>query len=313
MSTQSIRSIIINQISFAISNSEEIIREEGRKKVEELKNEIPSSPEELVNRLIAIINPNTCSEKGKTKFEDKIKNELQKLENIDKPLKDSQYNLDRIYEKLNDILGEDGAAGIINSIASALEPVTEALKSVLSVSPIALASQVSVPGAGGPVNGLVISQLIDKIDFGKAKIKEIDGLVKSIPNMLNFYKDQAQGLVDNILTLKGKIQRIRDEIQKFKLIILALKLKFEKDCEDFNSSGNTGTNNTGQPGNTTGLPPDNFKRPTYEDIKKLTESLYGQIMDDLIKQGNTKAIERIYTLTKDLTEGYNISFKIVKI
>ena len=72
MSTQSIRSIIINQISFAISNSEGIIREEGRKKVDELKSEIPSSPEDLVDRLKADINPNTCSEEGKIKFENKI-------------------------------------------------------------------------------------------------------------------------------------------------------------------------------------------------------------------------------------------------
>ena len=76
MSTQSIRSIIINQISFAISNSEGIIREEGRKKVDELKSEIPSSPEDLVDRLKADINPNTCSEEGKIKFENKIENEL---------------------------------------------------------------------------------------------------------------------------------------------------------------------------------------------------------------------------------------------
>jgi len=313
MSTQSIRKIIINQISLLIENGRNQIEEEGRKKIDELKNEIPTNPEDIIEKLKADINENTCSKEGKEKFDKKINNELNKIQQIETPLLRSQKKIQKIHEKLSDILNENGAAGVINKISEALEPITDALKHVVAVSPIALASQMSVPGAGGPVSGLIIAQLIDKIDFGKAKINEISGLISSIPNMLMFYKNQAQEIVDKILILNEKIQTLLDQTNRIKLIILALKLQFEKDCTDLNSQGNTGTNNTGDRGNTTGLNPNNFSSPSLDDVKALAEELYGNIMKDLINQGNTKAVERIYTLTKELTEGYNISFKVIKI
>jgi len=50
MSTQSIRSIITNQVSQIISNGKDQIEEEGRKKIDELKNEIPTNPQEIVEK-----------------------------------------------------------------------------------------------------------------------------------------------------------------------------------------------------------------------------------------------------------------------
>ena len=313
MSTQSIRNIIINQISSRVSRGREQIEEESRKKIDELKDEIPSSSEEIITKLKADINLNTCSKNGKNKFDKKLNNELKKLQQIEKPLTLSQKKITSLNEKLSDIIYEKGPTGLIINLANALEPISEALRYVIAAAPIALASQVSLPGTGGPVNGLLIAQLIDKIDLGKAKIREISALIKSIPNMLNFYKNQAQEIIDKITILNTKIQESLDEINKFKLIILTLKLQFEKDCADEISSGNTGTSNTGDPGNTTGINPNNFQTPTIDDIKTIAETLYGNILDDLIKQGNTKAIERIHTITKELTEGYNISFKVIKI
>lgn len=312
MSTQSIRSIITNQVSQIISNGKDQIEEEGRKKIDELKNEIPTNPQEIVEKLKADINPNTCSKEGKEKFDKKINNELNKLQKLEEPLSKSQQKLTKLYDNLSDILNEGGAVGVINTISEALKPITDALNKVIAVSPAALASQVSVGGVGA-INGLIIAQLIDKIDFGKAKVREISGLINSIPNMLNFYKDQAQEVVDKILILKNKIEALENQIIKIKLFILTLKLQFEKDCADLNSQGNTGTQNTGEPGNTTGLNPNNFSSPSIDDIKNIAEELYGNILDDLIKQGNTKAVERIHTITKELTEGYNISFKVIKI
>ena len=313
MSTQAIRNIIISQVSFSISRGREQIEEEGRKKIDELKDEIPSSHEEIITRLKADINLNTCSEKGKEKFDKKLNNELKKLQQIEKPLISSQKKLTKIHDNLSDIINERGPTGVINALVNTLKPVSEALKFAVSVSPIALATQISFPGSGGPVNGLIIAQLIDKIDLGKAKIREISSVISSIPNMLNFYKKQAQETIDKITPLNNKIQELLDQINKFKLIILTLKLQFEKDCADEMSLGNTGTSNTGDPGNTTGINSNNFQTPSIDDIKAIAEALYGNILDDLINQGNTKAIERIYTITKELTEGYNISFKVIKI
>ena len=57
MSTQSIRNIITNQVSQIISNGKDQIEEEGRKKIDELENEIPSNPQEIIEKLKANINP----------------------------------------------------------------------------------------------------------------------------------------------------------------------------------------------------------------------------------------------------------------
>ena len=86
-------------------------------------------------------------------------------------------------------------------------------------------------------------------------------------------------------------------------------MQFEKDCADEMSQGNTGSSNTGNsdPQN------DLSFNSTLNDIKEISERLYGNILDDLLSQGNTKAIEKIHTITKELTEGYNISFKVIKI
>ena len=172
MSTQSIRSIITNQVSYIISNGEDQIEEEGRKKLDELKNEI-SDPQEIIEKLKANINLNTCSKEGKEKFDKKINKELNKLQQLEKPLLKSQQKLTKLYDNLSDIVNEGGAVGVINTIAETLKPITDSLNKVIAVSPVALASQMSLPGTGGPVNGLIIAQLIDKIDFGKAKVAEI--------------------------------------------------------------------------------------------------------------------------------------------
>ena len=82
MSTQSIRSIIINQISLVISNSRNQIEEEGRKKIGDLKNEIPSDPEEYITKLGADVNENTCSKKGKEKFDQKLNKSLISMRKI---------------------------------------------------------------------------------------------------------------------------------------------------------------------------------------------------------------------------------------
>ena len=96
MSTQSIRNIIINQISSTVSRGREQIEEEGRKKIDELKSEIPSGHTEVIEKLKANINLNTCSKKGKAKFDKKLNNELKKLQQVEKPLMLSQNKITKI-------------------------------------------------------------------------------------------------------------------------------------------------------------------------------------------------------------------------
>ena len=116
MSTQSIRNIITNQVSYIISSGRDQIEEEGRKKVDELKNEI-SDPQEIIEKLKANINLNTCSKEGKEKFDKKINKELNKLQQLEKPLLKSQQKLTKLYDNLSDINQDE----IINVLTEALK------------------------------------------------------------------------------------------------------------------------------------------------------------------------------------------------
>ena len=72
------------------------------------------------NSTTANINLNTCSKKGKAKFDKKLNNELKKLQQVEKPLMLSQNKITKINDKLSDIINERGPTGVINSLANAL-------------------------------------------------------------------------------------------------------------------------------------------------------------------------------------------------
>jgi len=60
MSTQLIRNIVLNKLDPIISRSRDSAREEGRKKIQELRSKIPT-PEDLTKKLSPEINDGTCS------------------------------------------------------------------------------------------------------------------------------------------------------------------------------------------------------------------------------------------------------------
>jgi len=310
MSTQSVRNIINNQIDSLIEKARVKVEEEGKKQVTKFKEKIPT-PKELVEKLKADINPDTCSKEGKEKFNKKIDKELDKLKRIEDILNKSNNKLQGTHQDLTDLIENNGVVKTINGITDALKPITDSLKNVIAVSPAALMSQMSLPVTGGPVSGLAIKQLSDAIDFAKALIAEFVGLVDSIPLMLNFYQNQAKEIVNKLNKIMAKIADLLDKIQKLKLYMLSLKIQFEADCAELLASGNSG----GIP--TTGITPpltsDQIYQQSLDELKIVIQQLYDDTLADLIIQGRTKAVERIFTLTKELKEGYNISFKVIKI
>ena len=67
MASQQLKNRILSELDSLISRAKTQIKNEGKKKLQELKNEIPT-PQEIVEKLKAEINSDTCSDKGQEKF-----------------------------------------------------------------------------------------------------------------------------------------------------------------------------------------------------------------------------------------------------
>ena len=63
MATQQVRNIINNQIDSVINRAEKEIRNEGKKKVDELKRKIPTM-QSVQARMMTETNTETCSDRG---------------------------------------------------------------------------------------------------------------------------------------------------------------------------------------------------------------------------------------------------------
>ena len=79
MATQSVRNIMNNSIARILPEVKKRVREEGQKKLEELQREL-LTPETIVKILQPEINKDTCSERGKEKFQEKVDKLEKKIE-----------------------------------------------------------------------------------------------------------------------------------------------------------------------------------------------------------------------------------------
>ena len=85
MSTESVRNELNNTISKAITKAKGEIKSQGKKKIMELKQKIPS-PQEVVDELKSQISEDSCTGKGKEQFERKIKKLQSKIDKIQKTI-----------------------------------------------------------------------------------------------------------------------------------------------------------------------------------------------------------------------------------
>ena len=70
MSTQTVRNIINTQIDSVLNRAKKELKNEGKKKISELQNELPT-PDEIISKLQTDINEETCSESGINKQDKK--------------------------------------------------------------------------------------------------------------------------------------------------------------------------------------------------------------------------------------------------
>ena len=310
MSTQKIRSEIKTKISSVISKAKIQLKQEGKKKVLELKKQIPT-PEEVLETLKSNIDFNSCSDRGKSKFlkkHNKLTNSTTKVQGI---LDKSITTLDNMQSKLEGILNDNGVLNKIQNISTTLSPITTTLNIVVQGVNTLISSIGSIPPpATAPSGPLIMAK--DASDKAKSKIAEYSSLILAIPEMVNIYSKKAEDVLDDINYAISELSIIKKQIDKIILYLLYLKLKFESDCQDFETTIQNSNNNN----NNILIPNPSIRGLTLEQLLKINQDLYDGMLNSLLAQGNTKALEKVTLLQKSMEEWvkiHNISFKIINI
>ena len=309
MATQSVRNIMNNSIARILPEVKKRVREEGQKKLEELQQEL-LTPETIVKILQPEINKDTCSERGKEKFQEKVDKLEKKIERIEEQVNKGIGSLQILSDKIGPITstaelppGIPSPINTINSLTEVLQPLTNALQIIIQAAPLILASQVSVAGVGA-VSGTVITNTTNNVNNAKSLVKELVSLFRTIPRQLKHYQRIGDGIYKNITFLKDKLQEILDKIGLLKSYLIYLEMDFLNKCgqlEDPSPPIDLTTGGT--------IPP----QMTMEDIIAQTEALYGDMLNSLIAQGDQKAIERTFVLNTKFERIKNIRIRTINI
>jgi|9_EtaG_2_1085328.scaffolds.fasta_scaffold07439_4 hypothetical protein len=298
MSTQQARNILNNQIDSLIDRAKEAIKSEGRKKVNELKQKIPT-PQELAKKLITDINSDTCGPKGTDKYMKIYNSILDKLNKLELILIGALEIIEEIESKIDPIVGGQGPISKIQQLVAILNPITQTLNLVLLAAPALFAAN-----SGPTSSGAVQEQIKDKKDKANSKLKEYVALIAMVGLIIPFYISEARKVFVPIDIAKSKLTFIKDEISKIKLYLYALFLNREVGCAEFLDSQN--------PISYPPDPPDPPGPTELENYLAYLEDKYEDVYNQLQQAGLNEATERIFAVNQDtFEEDYNISFKTI--
>ena len=98
MATQQIRNIINSQIDSRLARAEKDVRNEGKKRLKDLKKKIPT-PQEVQAKMTTEINNESCSEAGYEEYMEKYNKQMSKLQNL-------EFILDRVLNKFDGLINK---------------------------------------------------------------------------------------------------------------------------------------------------------------------------------------------------------------
>jgi hypothetical protein len=249
------------------------------------------------------INSDSCSSKGKEKFDkiyNSLNNKLTKLENI---IKTAKEKLEEIDNTVKPIYEEEGPISEIRSLSDSLKELISVLQIVIIARPVLL----------GVLTGLVANHAAgDRIqktaDKAMSKVAEYTALIASIPLMIDLFTRKAEKILKILQPIIAKLQMIEDKILKLKLFMYNFKLQFESQCDAIDNASNISIGNENNPI----FPDPNGPTPLDEYLSLLNDK-YNDVYQALLESNNKKAIQRIYAIKKNFEEDYNISFKVINL
>ena len=337
MSTQVIRNLLNNQVDSVIAKAKIKAREEGKKQLNKLKNQIPT-PQEITEKLKTDIDEASCSEKGKEKFQQKHDDIQAKLDNIKGALDAGISKLTALEEGLNKIVGPAGVLDKIKKMPEILNPIVSSLNVVVQVASALIVGVGFIPPPfTAPSGPLILAK--DASGIAKGVVSEFSFLIEAIPSMIDGYAANGNSILSAIKLSLNKLRFLEEKLNKSYTFLAFLKLNFEQKCNDFLNSLNPSLGSCSCPEYSTltaceaagciwtpagdgigaiidGNQISNINDLTLDQLLAATELIYGNMLDDLKNQGDDKAIEKRELLVKEMNEWnkkYNLSFKVIYI
>lgn len=300
MSTQTVRNIINTQIDSVLNRAKKELKNEGKKKISELQNELPT-PDEIISKLQTDINEETCSESGINKQDKKYQTIKNSLDTIQNTVKNALENINNTEEKIKPISEELGPVSEIKNFAELLK---NTLIPILTIA--ILAVPVILAALTGPAGNAKAADAAQKRrDKADSKVKEFKALIQSIPLMIAPYKKKALKLLAILTGIKVALTTLDALISKLKLYAFAKVLETEEGCNDLSNNANVSVGNSNNR-----IIPDPNGPTELENYMSFLNDNYKDVYDKLQSSKNQKAIERIFILKDNLEEDYNISFKV---
>ena len=302
MATQQIRNIINNQIDSRLARAEKDVRNEGKKRLKDLKKKIPT-PQEVQAKMTIEIDNESCSEAGYEEFMKKYNEQMSKFQNLEFILDRGLNKFDGIINKVKPISEEKGPIKIIMGVVDYLSPIIEILKIIISLAPIAL-----IANSGPTSSGAVTDQIQDKRDKANGKIKEWAALFATIPAIILLYKNKAEKILSKLELARNKLNFLKEKILLLKALLDHQKLEYVQRCNDLNNPQVTTDTTVGIDGEE--INPD-IQNTDLENYLQLLQQKYNSVYQQLQESGDTKALERTYNIKENLQEFYNSGFKII--
>ena len=329
MSTATVRNLINNTVTRVLVTSKKEIKEQGKKQVLKLKQQIPS-PQDLIDELKTDSTQNNCTGKGKEKFENKFEKTQAKLERLQKTIGRSLDKLESVEGNLKKLVSPDGTLSKISAIAQILQPIVSVLGVAVIVAKVMVKVYGHIPlppnGGGTPSGPIFIAEELK--DLANGKIGEFSALVLSLTIIVQLYTKKANKILNLITRSVERLKSLKDQIDRLVAISLFMKLDQEEKCDELlnQDNGATGTG-TGDPSgfNSGGLGVNTINGDniasladgmTLDDLIAYSEQKYSNMLANLKAQGDTKALEKITLLQTDIKgfiTRHNISFKIINI
>tara|TARA_A100001201_G_scaffold128923_1_gene114149 strand:+ start:2918 stop:3820 length:903 start_codon:yes stop_codon:yes gene_type:complete len=300
MASQQLKNRILMEIDSLYSRAKTQLKNEGKKKLQELKQELPT-PQEVLEKLKAEINSDTCSEEGQEKFMKIYNNLNDKLTTLEDLVGTAVEALENIKNEVKPITEKKGPIGAIEEFLKNLDPIIKALTAALLILPLAYAAN-----SGPTSSGAVQNEISKKEEMANSKVKEFAGLIASIPIVIQFYINQFKKLTRPIDQILGNLKFVQTEVIKLKMFIASLLTDFQGQCDMLANSQNPNPN-----------PPPVIPEPSgptpLDDYLNLLQTQYNDVYQQLIASGNEKAIERILHINENLENDYYLSHKIINL
>ena len=324
MATESVRNLLNNKVSSVIARSKQQIKDEGKKQVLKLKQQIPS-PQELVDNLKTTPSNASCTGKGKEQFDKKHQEMLDKIDKLQQAVGKSLSKMEDIESKLKGLVNPGGVLDTINNLANTLNPIISTLNIIVLSADILVKIVGNIPlppnGAGVPPGPIVTGNEAAKT--AKGIVTELSMLILSLTLIVGIYTRKINKIIDMLSLAVSRLAMLKDQLDKLVVQAQFMKLEFEEACDGLLNSENGATfaGSGGQGGSGSNLINGNnigslADGMSLEDLIAHTEMLYGQVLNGLKAQGDKRALEKVSRLekeTKEFVVKYNISFKIINI